>query len=370
MLGGGQLGRMFIFAAKQMGYHTVVLTGDAADPAAQISDEVIIGDFRKPQLQELAERCDVVTLEFENIPTAAVEIIAAMVPTHPKAEILRVAQDRCLEKTTLRDFGLPVTPFRIIDGPSSPAGRQAVGAAIEEFGYPVVMKLATSGYDGRGQIVVRSADQLSTALAEFGSQRLVVEQWIAYDAEISTLVARNQWGEMVVYPILENRHQNNILQLSFWPSQLPVAIQEAAQYHAQELARRLNLVGILCVEWFVVGEDLLLNEMAPRPHNSGHLTIEAATTHQFEQHLRAVCGLPLGSPQPRCPAAMFNLLGELWQSSLPAFDAALRTAGVSLHLYGKTEPRPGRKMGHLTAVAADTQQAIQRVTAAYAALKT
>jgi len=370
MLGGGQLGRMFMLAARRMGYRVVVLTEEADGPAAQVADRVVVGDYSTRNLDTLALCCDVVTLEFENIPDAAVRQLAGALPTYPSANLLRIAQDRSLEKQSLADMGLPVTPFRTIDDLSTAAGGEQLRQAATDFGWPVIIKTARSGYDGKGQQMVRDAEHFSRVAADFGSQRVVVEQRIAFDREVSVLVARNPQGEVAVYPLLENEHRNHILDVSKCPATASPELEQAATEIAQTVARELRLVGILCIELFVVdGQKLMINEIAPRPHNSGHLTIEAATTSQFEQHVRAVCGLPLGSTQPLCPAAMVNLLGDLWEEGTPRFADALAVPGVTLHLYGKSTPRSGRKMGHLTAVGSSIEEAEQRARSAYVALK-
>ncbi|QDS93267.1 N5-carboxyaminoimidazole ribonucleotide synthase [Roseimaritima multifibrata] len=368
MLGGGQLGRMFFLAAKQMGYHAVVLTDSEGSPAALVADSVIVGDYTPQNLEKLASQCDVVTLEFENIPDAAVQHLAKRVPTFPPASILRIAQDRHLEKRTLAEMPLPVTPFRTVEHPGSEAGIKELSEAAAAFGFPLILKTARSGYDGKGQKKVANQEELIAAANEFGNERIVAEKMIAFEREVSVLVARNQQGETAVYPLIENQHRNHILAISHSPAAASPEIEKAAVQIAETVAKKLDLVGILCVELFEVpGEGLIINEIAPRPHNSGHLTIEGSSTSQFEQHVRAVCGLPLGDTSPRCPAAMFNLLGDLWgdDGSDPPFEQALTVPGVSLHLYGKTEARPGRKMGHLTAVGKTVEEALRRVYEAY-----
>lgn len=371
MLGGGQLGRMFTLAAQQMGYRVAVLSDEADGPAAQVANDVLVGDYTPDNLSALAERSAVVTLEFENIPDEAVRQLAAAVATYPNAHILKTAQDRSLEKQTLADLGLPVTPFRTITDPSCAAGLDELRQAGQALGYPMILKTARSGYDGKGQRSVHSHDDLPAAAAAFGPQRIVAEQRIAFEREVSILVARNPQGQTAVYPLVENIHRNHILDVSKCPANVPPAIEAAAESIARTVAEQLDLIGLLCIELFVVERDqLMINEIAPRPHNSGHLTIEASVTNQFEQHVRAVCGLPLGLTGLRCPAAMVNLLGDLWPSAggVPAFDQALTVPGVSLHLYGKSEARAGRKMGHLTAVADSVEQAEQRARDAFSRL--
>lgn len=358
MLGGGQLGRMFAIVARRMGYRIIVLTDHEDDPAAQVSDEVICGPYSPENLDQLAERCSVVTLEFENIPVEAVRRLAAAVPTHPSARVLATAQDRSVEKTTLADFGLPVTPFRTIADLSSPPGHQEWESAVEDFGYPLIVKVARSGYDGKGQQRINTSAEAESRLASFGSERVVVEQCIAFDREISAIVARNAEGQSAVFPLFENRHARHILDVTTCPAAVSAETANEARRIALTVAEKLDLVGVLCVEMFVQPNGaVLINEIAPRPHNSGHLTIEAHRVSQFEQQLRAVCGLPLGETSLRSPAAMANLLGDCWEDGPPAFAKALTVPGVTLHLYGKADARPRRKMGHLTATAATLAEA-------------
>lgn len=365
MLGGGQLGRMFVQAAHAMGYRVVVFDRAADSPAAQAANDTVIADFGdRPALERFAAACDVVTLEWENIPTEAVVVIGETCPVHPSAEVLRVAQDRRLEKETLAGFGLPVTPFAAVDDLGD--ARQAA----EALGYPLVLKTRRSGYDGKGQRLVRNADELVTVMEGFGGEALVAEQWITHQRELSVIIARNGSGEMAVYPLFENRHHHHILDLSICPAEDAAPLLEAAEQIATVAAESLGLVGLLCVELFHTAEGrLLINEIAPRPHNSGHLTIEAATTSQFEQHLRAVCGLPLGATTVRRPAAMVNLLGDIWQQGAPRMERSLAVPEAHLHLYGKADARRGRKMGHITALGDTLSEAVERAEAARAAVR-
>lgn len=370
MLGGGQLGRMFALAAQPLGFRVAVLAEEAAGPAGQVANQTIVGDYSTENLDRLAQASGAVTLEFENIPDAAVRHLADRVPTHPTARILQIAQDRSLEKQTIADFGLPVTPFVTIAHPASDAGLEQLRAAGERFGYPLILKTARSGYDGKGQRTVATAEDLPAAAEDYGQTRIVAEQRIAFSHEASILVARNPAGEVVTYPLVENLHRDHILAVSLCPSSLPEPIHHQAARIARTLAESLHFVGLLCVELFIdAAGQVMVNEIAPRPHNSGHLTIEAVATSQFEQHVRAVANLPLGATELRCPAAMHNLLGDLWKSGPPPLEKALAVPGVSLHLYGKASPRPKRKMGHLTAVGKDVETARARVEEAYARLK-
>lgn len=360
MLGGGQLGRMFALMAQAMGYRVVVFDREPNSPASQVANHTVLADFEdRGALDEFAALCDVVTLEWENIPTSAVRRVAETTPVYPSADVLQVAQDRRREKQTLADFGLPVTPFAPVE--SFEDAKQAAA----EFGYPIVLKTSRSGYDGKGQRLVRAAEELAAACESFAGESLVAEQWIPHQRELSVIVARNFQGEMAVYPLLENRHEHHILDLSICPADGLERYQEPAERIARVAAESLGVVGLLCVELFqTVDGQLLINEIAPRPHNSGHLTIEAAVTSQFEQHVRAVCGLALGATTVNRPAAMVNLLGDLWQPTTPAFENVFAVPETHLHLYGKASARAGRKMGHITALADTPEEAIERAKSA------
>ncbi|XZE51788.1 5-(carboxyamino)imidazole ribonucleotide synthase [Planctomycetaceae bacterium SH139] len=359
MLGGGQLGRMFAQAAHQLGYHVIVFDPEATGPAAQVADDFVAAKYDDlAALSRFACRCDVVTLEWENIPTAAVERVALECPVHPSPLVLCVAQDRRREKATLAGYGLPVTPFMSVDT------RDELTAAAEALGYPLVLKTSRSGYDGKGQLKVNAREELLAAYEALGGVSLVAEQWIHHRRELSVIVARSLTGETVVYPLFENHHANHILDTTLFPAPESEHLTASAKQIAIGAAESLDVIGLLCVELFETETgELLINEVAPRPHNSGHVTIEAAETSQFEQHLRAICGLPLGSPAVRRPAAMVNLLGELWEDHVPDFAKALDQPDAHLHLYGKRKARPGRKMGHVTVLADSAEQAAVRARA-------
>lgn len=365
MLGGGQLGRMFTLAAHALGYRVVVFDREANSPAGQVADDAVVADFDDHEaLQHFASLCDVVTLEWENIPTEAVRRVAETCVVHPSADVLQVAQDRRREKETLSGFGLPVTPFAAVDD------LNGARRAAETLRYPLVLKTRRSGYDGKGQRLVRNEDELLAVMESFGGEALVAEQWITHQRELSVIVARNERGETAVYPLFENRHRHHILDLSICPAGDVVPLQQSAERIAIAAAESLGVIGLLCVELFHTADgQLLINEIAPRPHNSGHLTIEAAATSQFEQHLRAVCGLPLGATAILRPAAMVNLLGDLWQNGSPRMERALAVPEAHLHLYGKAEARCGRKMGHITAQGDTVSEAEQRAEAARTAIQ-
>ncbi len=364
MVGGGQLGRMFAMAAASMGYKVFVFCEHADDPAAQVARRTFVGHLTDHEVAtEFASQCDVITLEFENIPAETIKLCSQHAPTFPDASVLATAQNRLLEKQTLRDHGLPVTPFaEVRDAPS-------IIAAAEQLGWPLVVKTARSGYDGKGQHRIESADQ-ATATGWDSSQPWIAEQCIDFDFEASVIVARSAGGSVECFPVFQNTHRNHILETTVVPAAISARLRDRAHQIAAAATESLRVVGLLCVEFFARGEELLINEVAPRPHNSGHLTIEACHTSQFEQHVRAICNLPLGSTQLRCPAAaMINLLGGLWQGAPPDWPAALAEAGVSLHLYGKQAAKVGRKMGHATATGNDRTETLARVHRAHRSLQ-
>jgi 5-(carboxyamino)imidazole ribonucleotide synthase len=364
MLGGGQLGRMFTLAARAMGYRVAVLVPEHDSPTAQVADvahEAAYDDVEA--VERFASEVSVVTYEFENVPSATVEAAERHVPVRPGRALLHAVQERSREKQALADLGLPVAPFAVID--SAADLEQA-----HEVGFPSILKTAAWGYDGKGQRRVASADDLAASFYDLGSVRTVLEQEISFVAEASVIGARSLDGAIAVYEPFLNHHANHILDVTVVPAGLPPATEEAAEDAVRTILEGLDVVGLLCVELFILGDgSVLVNEVAPRPHNSGHVTINAHATNQFAQQVRAVCGLPLGSTEMVVPAAaMANLLGDVWANGEPDWPAALATPGNSLHLYGKAEPRPGRKMGHLTATGADPAEAEARVRAARAAL--
>lgn len=355
MVGGGQLGRMFAIAAMRMGYNVVVFCHSSDEPAAQVATRSVTGDLQdRETVNRFASQCDVITLEFENIPAETIAWCGRHAPTHPSHHVLATAQDRLKEKQTFADAGLAVTPFCAVETATD------VAAFANRHGWPVIVKTARSGYDGKGQFRMKDLPE-AEAVPWSSSAAWIAEKFIPFQREASVVVARSSHGQIDCFSPFENDHRNHILDVSICPSSLTRRQCQHAVRIATAAADVLGLVGVLCVEFFVVDEDtLLINEVAPRPHNSGHLTIEACHTSQFEQHVRAVCGLPLGSTALRVGgAAMANLLGELWHRNVtaPPWDQALAVPGVSLHLYGKGDPKRGRKMGHLTATAEDTSAA-------------
>jgi len=365
ILGGGQLGRMSAEAARRLGYRVRTYDPSPEACAAAVADEHVTAAWDDTAaLARFAEGCGRITLEFENIPPASVERLARLVPCHPSAAVLATCQNRRREKEFLRAAGIPCAPFELVPGP------EALAPALARIGFPAVLKTADFGYDGKGQ--ARIADEradLAAAWARMGGAAAVLEGWVPFDLEISVLVARGADGVAVAFPPAENLHRDHILHLSLSPARIPGALARRAEALALEVAGKLSLVGILGVEMFVVGDRLLVNELAPRPHNSGHQTLDASATSQFEQHIRAVCGLPLGDPSPRSPAAMVNLLGDLWREGRePDWSVVRRDPAARLHLYGKGRPARGRKMGHVTVTAATVDEAAARAEAIHAAL--
>ena len=359
MVGGGQLGRMFAIAAMQMGYNVVVFCESADEPAAQVASGVVTGDLLcRDAVREFAGQCDVISLEFENIPAETIAWCSEFAPTHPSHHVLATAQDRLIEKQTFADAGLSVTPF------ASVRNANDVDVFASQHQWPVIVKTARSGYDGKGQYRLENRNDAEVVPWD-SADAWVAEKFIPFQREASVVVARSSRGQVDCFPPFENDHRNHILDVSICPSSLSPHQCDRAVEIATKAAEVLQLVGVLCVEFFVVDEDtLLINEVAPRPHNSGHLTIEACHTSQFAQHVRAVCGLPLGSTQLRVGgAAMANLLGDLWHDdgTAPPWDRALAVPSVSLHLYGKADAKPGRKMGHLTATSETVQLAKREV---------
>ena len=360
VFGGGQLGRMFVQAAQRMGYRTSVYASHPGSPAGLVADEEHIGllDDRK-SVAEFAKGVAAATLEFENLPTAAIELAAEHTIVRPGAKVLYASQHRLREKGFLQQAGAPVGPFAAV------SSLDDLHQAVEQIGLPAVLKTAQMGYDGKGQWMLRSADELTKAWETIGPGECILEGFVHFTREASVIVARGADGQTAVYGPIENHHENHILDYSLYPAP---ATHEGVPAEAARIGRlvaeALDAVGVLCVELFELeGGELLVNEIAPRPHNSGHLTIEGCASSQFEQQARALVGAPLGSPESVRPAAMANVLGDLWENGEPDWKAA-EAAGAVVHLYGKEEPRVGRKMGHLTLLADSAEEARDRVLAA------
>lgn len=364
VLGSGQLGRMFAMAARRMGYRVHTLSPDDDTPTGQIADVEIAAPYEDlDAVRAFAHHVDIVTFEFENVPAETAEVAALHAPVRPAGHVLHTTQQRAREKAFLADHGFPVTPFVRI------RRAEDLAEAVGRIGFPAVLKTASFGYDGKGQVMVTSAASAATAWDLMGRQEAVLEQFIDFDREVSMIGARGAAGWTLTYGLVENTHRNHILDTSVYPASAPADVARRASEIVRGLLDALDLLGVLCVEFFLTRDgDLLINELAPRPHNSGHLTIDACVTSQFEQQLRAICGLPPGATDQLRPAAMANLLGDLWTRRPPDWAAASLVPGVKLHLYGKAEPRPGRKMGHLTALAPSVDTALEAALRARAAL--
>jgi 5-(carboxyamino)imidazole ribonucleotide synthase len=364
LLGGGQLGRMFTQAAQRMGFEVVVLDPDPLSPAGRIAtrhlhaaytDEVALGD--------LGRSVGAVTTEFENVPAASLAFLRDFCPVRPGPAAVQVTQDRLAEKTFARAQGLETAPFAPVETEDDAA------AAFAEIGPPALLKTAQLGYDGKGQSTVTSAEEALQAFQRFGRQPCVLERRLQLELEVSVVLARAEDGHIVTYPVAENRHVNGILDTTVVPARISEGLAQEARAAAGTLAAAMEYVGTMAVEFFVVsGGRLLVNEIAPRPHNSGHFSLDACATDQFEQQVRAVAGLPLGDTTLLAPVSMVNLLGDVWERGQPRWDRALADPHVHLHLYGKTEPRPGRKMGHINALGSTPEDALRRALAARAVL--
>jgi 5-(carboxyamino)imidazole ribonucleotide synthase len=359
ILGGGQLGRMTAMAARTMGYHVHVLDPDAECAASAVADRVVPAAFDDADAAaDLAKHCDVVTLEIEQIGVDALAAAMRHAPVRPSPSILSIVQDRARQKTWLRDHSFPIGAYRDVSTLAE------LEAAARDMG-TLFVKSCRGGYDGRSQARVASLNEAQAAWNSLGERAAVAEQGLELDAELSVMVARSPSGETRVYPPSLNYHERQILAWSVIPAPLPPRVTRDAEAIAIGIAEQLGLEGILAVELFLLTDErLLVNELAPRPHNSFHQTEVACSTSQFEQLVRAVCDLPLGDPRVVRPGAIFNLFGELWQNGAPRFEQALAQSGVRLHLYGKRGARTGRKMGHLSATGDTAEDALARVRAA------
>ncbi len=355
IIGGGQLGRMMAIAAKQMGYKIAVLEPTPHSPCGQVADiEIEAAYDDREGAKKLAEVADVITYEFENIDDETAEWLTKKSDFPQGADVLRVTQHRLIEKRTLERIGVPVAPFYPIEH------QDAIEPAIETIGFPAVLKTCRGGYDGKGQRVVKTKEQLIEAAAELLAHGdCVLEAWVPFSKEISVIATRSRHGEIAVFPIAENEHRNNILFRTSVPARVSNDVAKRATAIAEKIVNDLNVVGTLAVEMFLLEDGTIyVNELAPRPHNSGHYTIEACETSQFEQHIRAVCGLPLGPTTLRSAVVMENILGEQLEGVLASLA---RLSDVKLHLYGKAEARPKRKMGHLTAIGQTVEEAQEKL---------
>ena len=364
VFGSGQLGRMFAIEARKMGYRVHTFSPENDTPTGQVADFETSAHYEDlDEVKKFARSVDVVTFEFENVPFETVETAAQFVEVFPRGEVLHTTQNRLREKTFLLNNGFPHTPFRHIKTLAD------LNKAVTEIGVPCVLKTAGFGYDGKGQTTIKSVEDVENAFAKMNGNESVLEAFVDFEKEVSVVCARDVQGNFVHYGVIENEHFNHILDVSFAPAIVATATFNQAIEITRNVAETLNYVGTLCVEFFVTkDEKLLINELAPRPHNSGHLTFDACLTSQFEQQLRAVCGLPLGATEFYKPCAMANLLGDVWQNGEPNWANALKIPNVKLHLYGKAEPRHGRKMGHLTALAETVENAVENVRLARSVL--
>lgn len=344
---------MFAIEARKMGYRVHTFSPDSDTPTGQVADlETTASYDNLDQVREFAQSVDVITFEFENVPAACVEAANEFVAVHPRGEVLHTTQNRLREKTFLAGHGFPVAPFRHIKEIDD------LYRATDEIGFPCVLKTAGFGYDGKGQVRLAARHDIESAFASLGGTDAVLEAFVDFAKEVSVVCARDQAGAFAHYGVIENEHKNHILDISFAPAEVTEQTTLRAVEIARNIAGKMGYIGTLCIEFFLASDQrLLVNEIAPRPHNSGHLTFDACVTSQFEQQVRAVCGLPLGSTEFLRPAAMANLLGDMWADGEPDWAAALTDPNVKLHLYGKLDARPGRKMGHLTALASDAAAA-------------
>lgn len=347
VFGSGQLGRMFAIEARKMGYRVHTFSPDSDTPTGQVADIETCAEYLDLEaVEKFARSVSVVTFEFENVPSATVDTASQFVPVHPRGDVLHTTQNRLREKTFLASNGFPIAPFRHI------RSLEDLERAVSEIGTPSVLKTAGFGYDGKGQRKIQDASETREAFDSLDGADAVLEGFIEFEKEVSVVCARGQNGEFAHYGVIENEHANHILDVSFAPAICSEKTFAQAIEIARSVTETFGYVGTLCVEFFLTKDGkILINEIAPRPHNSGHLTFGPCHTSQFELQLRAVCGLPLGSTEFFSPAAMANLLGDIWEDGEPDWAAAMFDPRVKIHLYGKAEPRIGRKMGHITAIA-------------------
>lgn len=360
ILGGGQLGRMFTVAAKTMGYRVTVLDPDANAPAADFADVHLCAAYNDhAALKELAETCAAITTEFENVNADSMRWLAQHVPVSPSGDCVAIAQDRILEKSWIRKAGLATAPYLALETVTD------LNHDLSPY-LPGILKTARLGYDGKGQVRVKTAEEARAAYADLGGQACVLEKMMPLKCEVSAIVTRTNAHEVAVFPVSENRHAKGILDISIVPAQVDPKLAAKVQQMAIQLADAMDYIGVLAVEFFVLdGDELVLNEMAPRPHNSGHYTIDACLTSQYEQQVRAMCGLYPGKTDLLSPVVMVNLLGDVWRDNgaEPQWDVLMQAPNAHLHLYGKKEARPGRKMGHFCVLADSVEAALAQAEA-------
>lgn len=365
MLGGGQLGRMFTVAARELGYRVIVLEPDENSPAGQMADQHLVAAYDDPEaLEIMAKSCDVITTEFENIPAQVLDTLAKSTKVRPSANAVLLAQDRIEEKAFIESCGLLPAHYGVIRTSSD------IADAVSKIRFPARLKTARLGYDGKGQVVVNSIEEVREAFQKMQTVACVLEQQVDLDTEISVVLARNSEGKTTCFPVGENIHKHGVLHKTIVPARVKASFIHAAQVAAERIADKLDYIGVLAVEFFITKDgELLVNEMAPRTHNSGHFTMDACVSSQFEQQVRAVCDLPFGSTQLLSPVVMMNMLGDLWGDAVPAWDAMLSEADCKLHLYGKQQARAGRKMGHYTVLNDDINKAEATADAIFTTLE-
>ena len=357
IFGGGQLGRMTGIAARKMGYSVHIFEPAANCPAGHIADREINASYEdKEALKDFIQQIDVLTYEFENIPSATIEFAAEHRPLHPSSSVLFTCQNREREKLFLRANNIPHADFEIV------TSEEELEAAVGKIGTPCVLKTADFGYDGKGQIKLSSEDKdFGKIWAQFSAPKAVLEKWVQFDLELSVICARNSKGEQCTFPVSENIHTNHILDLSIVPARISEHVAKEAETLALQIANQLDVVGLIAVEMFLTKEGkIIVNELAPRPHNSGHYSFDACVTSQFEQHVRSVCDLPLGSTELLEPIVMVNILGDAWHAGEPDWAKLLEDPKVKLHLYGKAQARPGRKMGHFCVMDKSLETALHK----------
>lgn len=358
ILGGGQLGRLFTTAARTLGYQVIVLDPDPHSPAAHFANQHIVADFSDLHaLETLGKACVAVSTEFENVPADSLRFLAQFCTVHPDADAVAISQDRIAEKQFFTAQGFPCARFAVIQS------RDDIAAALRQIStaesHPTLLKRSQLGYDGKGQARVNNIDDALRAFDEMGGAPCVLEEFVPLALEVSVILARGSDAQIAVFPLAENQHRNGILDVTLVPARIPDTLAEQARQLAMQMAECLNYCGVLTVEFFVtVDGRLLINEIAPRPHNSGHYTLDACVTDQFEQQVRTLCGLPLGDTRLLSPAVMVNLLGDLWNGDMPCWKNILSCPQAKLHLYGKRDARPGRKMGHFTVMDATMEHAL------------
>ncbi|PGZ92846.1 5-(carboxyamino)imidazole ribonucleotide synthase [Bacillus sp. AFS029533] len=354
IIGGGQLGRMMALSAKEMGYKIAVLDPTPNSPCGQVSDIEITAEYSNIEaIKQLAKVSDVITYEFENIDVNALEYLDEHSYLPQGSELLKLTRNRLTEKTAIQNLGIKVAPFRLVEN------EEQFSEAVTKIGLPAVLKTTTGGYDGKGQVVLRSEEDFVEALELVKKQQCILEGWVPFEKELSIIVARNSNGEVSTFPIAENVHINQILHTSSVPANTSKLVIETAESYAKKVASSFHLVGVLAIELFVTeDEQVYINELAPRPHNTGHYTMEAVETSQFKQHIRAVCNLPLGNTELLKPVVMVNILGEHVEEVLKVMQ---NDSTLNVHLYGKEESKKGRKMGHINIMAASTELAMQKV---------